>query len=57
MPMMLKTRLPLPLILQLHQHQRQNLHKMQLEYGIILVQKDAPEELEQLLHVQNVVEL
>jgi hypothetical protein len=55
MPMMHKTRLHrrLPLI---QQHPPQNLHKTPREYGIIPVQKDAPEELEQPLLVQVVVE-
>jgi hypothetical protein len=57
MPMTLKTRqhhhLPLHLILR---HPPQNLLKTLREYGIIPVLKDVPEELEQLLHVQAVVE-
>jgi hypothetical protein len=57
MPMMLKIRLHHRLRLHLIlRHLLQNLHKTQREYGIILVQKVAPEELEQLLHVQAVVE-
>jgi hypothetical protein len=53
MPMMLKTRLYRRLHLILR---HLNLRKTLRGYGIIPVQKDVPEELEQLLHVQAVVE-
>ena len=56
MPMMLKTRLHRRLHLHLILRHLLNLHKTLREYGIIPVQKVAPEVLEQLLHVQAVVE-